>query len=114
MITLEQFKELGITISNALKGNAALEHIANNTTLEVDLEDFETIKALPFSARLFIEKYEEVVSASSTVANESIEGLSLSFKQSDKADMLTDLENTYLKKWLKGKITFIPATKRWN
>ena len=113
MITLEQFKELGLNISNVLKGNAALEHIANNTTLTVDLEDFETVKALPFSAKLFVEKYEEVVSASSTVSNESIEGLSLSFKTDSKADILTDLENTYLSEWLKGKITFIPAQKRW-
>ncbi len=114
MITLEQFKECGITVSKVLEGNAALEYIADNTTLAVDLEDVETVKALPFSARLFVQKYEEVVSASSTVANESIEGLSLSFKQGNKADMIDDLANTYLKKWHKGKITFIPATSRWN
>lgn len=114
MITLEQFKACGITISQELEGNAALEYIADNTTLTVDLDDVETVKALPFSAQLFVQKYEEVVSASSTVASESIEGLSLSFKQGNKADMIADLANTYLKKWLKGQITFIPAIKRWN
>lgn len=114
MITLEQFKELGIAVSNELIGNAALEYIADNTNLTVDLEDVETVKALPFSARLFVQKYGEVASASSTVASESIEGLSLSFKQGDKADIINDLANTYLNKWLKGKITFIPATRRWN
>ena len=113
MITLEQFKDCGITISNELKANAALEYIANNTTLTVDLEDVETVKALPFSAKLFIQEYEEVVSASSTVASENIEGLSLTFKQSDKAAMIDDLANTYLSKWLKGKITFTPVIRRW-
>ena len=114
MITLEQFKENGIAVSKELEGNAALEYIARNTTLTVDLEDVETVKALPFSAKLFVQKYEEVVSTSSTIAGESIEGLSLTFKQGNKADMINDLANTYLDEWLKGKITFVPATKRWN
>lgn len=114
MIKLEQFKELGIKVSDELEANSALEYIADNTTLTVDLEDIETVKALPFSARLFVQKYEEVSSASSIVANENIEGLSLSFKTGNKADIIDDLANTYLRKWLKGKITFMPATKRWN
>lgn len=114
MITLEQFKECGITVKNELKGNAALEYIANNTTLTVDLEKAETVKALPFSAKLFVQEYEEVVSTSSTVASESIEGLSQSFKTGDKAAIINDLANTYLLDWLKGRITFTPATSRWN
>lgn len=114
MITLKQFEECGITISKELEGNAALEYIANNTTLTIDLNDVETVKALPFSARLFIQKYEEVSSASSIVASESIEGLSQSFKTSDKKALIDDLANTYLDEWLKGKIRFIPATKRWK
>ena len=114
MITLEQFKECGITVKNELKGNAALEYIAENTTLTVDVEDVATVKALPFSAKLFVQEYEEVVSASSVVASESIEGLSQSFKTNDKATMLNDLADTYLRKWLKGQITFFSATKRWN
>ena len=114
MITLEQFNECGIAVSDVLIGNAALEYIADNTTLTVDLEDVETVKALPFSAKLFVQKYEEVVSTSSVVQSESIEGLSQTFKTSDKAMMLNDLLNTYLSTWLKGKITFIPATRRWN
>ena len=101
-------------ISNELIGNAALEYIAENTTLEIDFDNADTVKALPFSAKLFVQKYEEVVSTSSVVASESIEGLSLSFKQGDKADMLNDLLNTYLSKYIKGRITFIPATRRWN
>lgn len=114
MITLEQFKECGIAVSDELIGNAALEYITRNTTLTVDLNDIETVKALPFSAKLFVQKYEEVSSTSSTVASESIEGLSQSFKDGNKADVLNDLLNTYLSAWIKGKITFRPATKRWN
>ena len=113
MITLEQFKECGITISKELEGNAALEYIDKKTTLTVDLEDVETVKALPFSAKLFVQKYEEVATASSIVAGENIEGLSLTFKQGNKADMIKDLANTYLSDWLVTEVTFIPATRRW-
>lgn len=114
MITLEQFKECGIVVSKELEGNAALEYIARNTTLTVDLNDVETVNALPFSAKLFVQKYEEVSSASSTIASESIEGLSQSFRASDKKALIDDLANTYLDEWLKGKIRFIPARKRWK
>lgn len=114
MITQEQFKENGIVVRNELYGNAALEYIAENTTLTVNLEDVETVKALPFTAKLFITKYEEVISTSSVVTSESIEGLSQSFKTGDKSDMISDLANTLLGRYLKGRISFIPATKRWN
>ena len=114
MITLEQFKECGLSVSNELIGNAALEFIANNTTLTVNLDDVKTVKVLPFSAKLFITKYEEVVSTSSVVASESIEGLSLSFRTGDKTDMLNDLLNTYLSEYIKGRVRFVAATKRWR
>ena len=114
MIRLEQFKELGIKVSDELTANSALEYINNKTTLTVDLEDVKTVEALPFSAKLFVQKYGEVASASSTVASENIEGLSLTFKQGNKADMIKDLANTYLSDWLVSEITFIPATRRWN
>ena len=114
MITLEQFEECEIPVSDLLTGNAALEYIAKNTTLSVDLNDVETVRALPFSAKLFISKYEEIVSTSSVVASESIEGLSQSFKTGDKSAMLYDLLNTYLSDYLKGQVTFVSATRRWR
>lgn len=114
MITLEQFKELGITVSNELTGNAALEFISDKTTLTVDLNDVETIKALPFSAKLFISKYDEVISTSTVVASESIEELSQSFKTGDKSAMIWDLANSLLGDYLKGRIKFVAATQRWK
>lgn len=115
MITLEQFKELKITVSNALIGNAALEFISENTNLTVNLDDIETVKALPFSAKLFISKYDEVISTSSAVASESIEGLSQSFKTGDKSAMIWDLANSLLSNYLtKGGVRFVAATRRWN
>lgn len=114
MIMLDDFKANGITVSDPIIGNAALEYIAENTTLTVDLDDAATLKTLPFSAKLFISRYDEIVSASSVVASESIEGLSQSFNTGDKSAMLSDLLNTLLGGYLKGKIQFMPATKRWR
>lgn len=114
MITLEKFKEYGINIGDALIGNAALEFIAENTTLKVDLNDAKTVEALPFTAKVFITKYSEVVAASSAVASESIEGLSLSFNTGDKSNLIWDLANTLLGKYLVGRVTFVAATSKWR
>lgn len=114
MITLDEFKDNGISVSNELIGNAALEFIAQNTTLTVDLEDVATLKALPFAAKLFISRYDEVVSASSVVASESIEGLSQSFNTGDKSNMIWDLANALLSGYLKSRITFVQAKRRWH
>lgn len=115
MITLEQFKECGITVSDALFGNAALEYIANNTTLTVDLGNADTVKALPFSAKLFVTKYDEVVSTSSMVSSESIEGLSQSYNTGNKADLIWDLANSLLGDYLTtGRVRFVGATRKWK
>lgn len=114
MITLEQFKAQNINIKDALIGNAALEFIAENTTLKVDLNDAKTLEALPFTAKVFITKYCEVVSPSSAVASESIEGLSLSFRSGAKSDMIWDLADALLGDYLKGRVTFVAASSKWR
>lgn len=113
MITKQQFKEQGITVSNELNGNAALEWLSKNTTLTVDLDDVATLEALPTMAKLFITKFDEIMSASSVVASESIEGLSQSFKTTDKAAMIDDIANTLLSDYIKSRVRFVAAKKKW-
>ena len=114
MITKEQFKGYGITVRDEIIANAALEWLSENTTLTVDLNDATTLEALPFTAIAFIAKFESIISASSVVASQSMEGLSQSFKTGDKSDMIWDLANSLLGGYLKGKVQFIPATRRWR
>ena len=114
MITKAQFEEHQIAIKDEIIANSALEWIAENTTLAVDLNDATTLDALPFSAVVFIRKYESILSASSVVQSQSIEGLSQSFNTGDKSDMISDLANTLLGGYLKGKIRFVPAKRSWN
>jgi len=113
MITLEQFNTCGIEVSSVLIGNAALEWLSENTTLTVDLNDVKTLEALPFAAKLFVSKFDEITSASSIVASESIEGLSQSFNQTDKGTLLWQTAEQLLSGYLKGRIRFVAAERKW-
>lgn len=114
MITKKQFQEFGIDVSGELIGNAALEWLSENTTLEIDLENAETVKMLPFAAKLFISKYDEIISSSSIVASESIEGLSQSFNQTDKSTLLWQTAEQLLSAYLKSRIRFVAAGRKWR
>ena len=114
MITKEQFKELGISVSTELIGNAALEWLEKNTTLPVDLNDATALDKLPFAARLFISKYDEIISAPTVVTSESIEGLSQSFNQTAKSELLWQAAEELLSDYLKGQVRFVSASKRWR
>ena len=114
MITKEQFKAQDIVVSNDLTGNAALEWLAKNTTLTVNLNDVTTLEKLPFAAKLFISKYDEIVSAPSVVTSESIEGLSQSFNQTAKSELLWQAAEELLSDYLKGQVRFVSASNRWR
>ncbi len=114
MITKEQFKAHEIIVSNDLTGNAALEWLSKNTTLTVDFNDVAALEALPFAAKLFISKFDEIISAPSVVASESIEGLSQSFNQTNKGALLWQAAEELLSDCLKGQVRFVSASKRWR
>lgn len=109
MTTKEQFKEIGLNV-DVLRGNAAIEWLAEHTTI-----DTTDIKSLSASARLFITKYDEINSKQSGVASESIEGLSQSFTQSNKENMIWDEALSILgAKKLKSNVKFYPAKSKWR
>lgn len=114
MIRKEEFDLLGIKVHNELTGNAALEWLAENTTLDIDFDDYEKVKKLPFAAQLFISKFDEIMSKNSLVASESIEGLSQSFNQTDRSALLWDCAEQLLSAHLKGRIKFFSAERKWR
>lgn len=107
MITQEQFKELGVEV-DVLAGNAAIEWIADNTT--IDTTDITTLSA---SARLFIKKYCELDQKPIGIASESIEGLSQSFQQDSGEEAIWDLAQKYIGQHLKSRVSFITAQRKW-
>lgn len=114
MATKEQFKNAGILISDELAGNAALEWINENTTLLIDLNDFNSINNMPNAAKLFVVKYSEISTANASVSSESIEGLSQSFKSTGSSNMIWDIAESLLGQYLKSRVKFLPVSSRWK
>ena len=117
MMSAGQLIEAGIPLSGSgasevLKATAALEWIAENTTLTVDLEDPATIQKLPATAKLFVGKYAEILSLRAGVSSQSIEGLSMSFSTTDQGAMLWQLASTLLGCYLR-QVRVFPAKRRW-
>ncbi len=102
---------LGIDESDSkavLSVETAIEWLAENTTL--DMTDLEN---LPAAARLFISKFCEITSLQSGVSSESIESLSQTFTQTSKNDMIWDIAETLLGDYIKCKIRFVAAERKF-
>ena len=107
--------ELGINAIDTrtrLEIESAINWINTNTTLELDPDNPDTF---PAEAKLFIIAYADLNSLRVGVVSESIEGLSQTFKDVNKAQSLWDLAEQYLSSYLKnGNVEFIPAISRWE
>ena len=117
-MTHEMLKEAGIPVAEgdalaALKAAAALGWMQENTTLDIDMGNVATIKALPFGAKLFVVKYCEAMSVRTGVASQSIEGLSQSFTDTTDAATIWKLANTLIGAYLKSQVRVSPAKRRW-
>lgn len=89
--------------------NAGVEWLADHTTINTaDIEHF------PSSAKLFLVKFNEIQKMQTGVSSESIEGLSLSFDTSDKSDMVWQLAEELLDKYLVGSVRFVRASQKWR
>ena len=106
-MTKEQFKAIGLDVDEII-GNAAIEWLANNTTI-----DTSDISKLSASAKLFIKKFDEVNSIDSGISSESIQGMSQSFNTSDKSALIWEFATELLGSYLKSPIKFVPAQRRF-
>lgn len=103
--------ELPMDLSNpetAITVESALDWIAQNTTLKLDLT-----KALPANVKLFVMKYCDVFTMSAGVTSESIAGMSQSFSNDGAAILLRQYASELLSPYFSsGK--FIPSSRRWK
>lgn len=118
-MTKDQVQSLNLGIAPitdrvVLFTEAALEWVLENTTLQFDYNKEDDLAALPAPVKIFVVKYNEIMGNDSTVASESIEGLSQSFKSTDISTLLWDCAEQLLGKWLKGTVKFVAAQRRWN
>ena len=103
---------LGLTLDTKTEIilNAGVEWLAENTTIDTANTD-----KFPSCAKLFLIKFCEIQNIQTGVASESIEGLSLSFdSSSNKNDLLWQIAEELLGSYLKGRVRFVPATRRWR
>lgn len=115
-MTAEEFQGLDLPVGAdaRLYVEAGLEWLRDNTTLELDIVDVESIKALPSSARLFLVKFCEICSRDIGVTGESVGPMSQSFSSDSTAKQTAALARQLLKAWLKPGVTFIPCIRRWR
>lgn len=118
-MTIEQISLLKLGIEpvddrTALMVESGLEWIKANTTLEFDANNDDDLKALPSAVRLFLVKFYDVNSLSAGIASESIGGLSQSFDSSDKSAMLWQFAEELLHPYLKSRVSFVSAQRRWR
>ena len=117
-MTAEQVKILNLGIApigqrEVIIVESALEWIKDNTTLEFDMNNDEDLKALKSCVKLFVIKFFDIQMLSAGVASESIEGLSQSFDNGDKSAMIWQFAEEFLSPYLKSRVRFVTAQKRW-
>ena len=115
---IEELASVGIILKNAdpltvLEAEAAFDWMSEHTTLEFEKGNVETISALPACAKLFVVKFCEAMRINMGVASQSIEGLSITFRDADRNALLWQLANTLLGSYIKSQVRVIPARRRW-
>lgn len=118
-MTVDELNSLNLPFHNptnetCLYVESALDWLEQNTTLEFDKTDIQSVKNLPSGAKLFLLKFNDVMTVNTTVTSESLGGMSQSFSTSSKNNLLMDLANDLLGSYLKSSFTFIPAVRKWS
>lgn len=93
---------------------SGLEWLKTNTTLSFDMEDGESLQALPNCAKLFLIKFFDVQMMSTGVSSESIEGLSQSYDTTDKSKLIWQFAEELLSEYLKSSFQAVPYLGKWR
>lgn len=117
-MTAEEIKNCGIFIDDMsdltiLTVESALEYVKSNTNLEFDLTDIDSIKALPSCVKLFVVKYNELISRETGVTSESIADMSQSFETGDKNALLYSLLNSLCGQYVVSQFGCVPRIGRY-
>lgn len=115
-MTTEDFRSLNlpVEVDCQLYVESGLEWLRDNTTLEIDIDNMESIKALPSSARLFLVKFSGICSRDIGVTGESVGPMSQNFSTDSTTKQTVVLARQLLKAWLKPGVKFIPCIRRWR
>ncbi len=117
-MTAEQLESLELDIPINARSKiiieSAFEWLKENTILEFDTQTGKGVSELPACVKLFIIKFYDVQMLSTGVTSESIEGLSQSFDTTDKNTLIWQIAESLLYPYLKSRVRFVSASKKWN
>ena len=118
MVTADNFTSIGLPLNSTdeitvLTVNSAFEWVKTHTVLEFDIDDTESLKALPSAVKLFVMKYVDIMNLSAGVTSESLGGMSQSFDTSASAALLWQYAQELLSDWLKSQVSVFPAKRKW-
>lgn len=118
-MTIEQVDSLRLGIAPidnkvVLIIESGIEWINRNTTLQINMNSDEELKGLSASVKLFLSEFFDIKMLGIGVTSESIEGLSQSFSQEKKEQMIWDSAYTLLGDVVKSRVRFVTAQKRWT
>lgn len=114
MLTQEQIESLHLGIApiderTILIIESGIDWVKRNTTIDTD-----DLTALPACVRLFLVKFFDCNMLTAGVTSESISGLSQSFDNTDKSALIWQYAEELLYPYLKSRVRFIQATRRWD
>lgn len=90
-----------------LMADAALEWIADHTTLDVSVD-------LPPGAKVFVLKYIALMRQTAGVTSESLAGMSQSFDTTEKGLQFMQLAHELMGAYMKSDVHFVSAKGRWQ
>lgn len=116
-VNTSDYSVIGLPIDSpdtytALIVDSAFDWLKENTVLEFDVEDVNSLKALPAVAKLFVMKFTDIMKLGTGVSSESIDTLSHSF-EADKGNLIWQYARELLSGYLKSGVTVVPAKRRW-
>ena len=113
--TKEDFIYAGMDVDDILAANVAVEWLQDNTIIEVDFDELETLKNMPNCAKLFVVKFTAINSTNinSLVTNESIAGMSQSYRTDSVNTLIWDLAYQLLSKYLKSNLKVLVNRSKW-
>lgn len=116
-IKSEDFATIGLPVAETdattvLTVNSAFDWLKEHTTLEFDIDNLETLSALPSTAKLFVVKYVDVMAMGTGVTSESLGGMSQSFDTA-LAGLIWQYARELLSSYLKSDVSVVPAKRKW-
>lgn len=117
-MTKEQVEKLDLGIvpidsRTIIMVESAFNWINDNTRIYIDYNSDDVLNALEGNVKLFVINYVDIMNLRPGVSSESLGGMSQSFDNSSKSDLLWQYAYELFGNLLKSQMSFVTAKSRW-